>query len=118
MRNFWKGMFALGIDNQVVNVAKDAIWIRGAAIPDTANTTKPTPQWMVETLFGGVIPKEITFPAPNHTIAQVQEQAVRNLEINQDTYTPPDQIRKWVREWPVGLKIDPATLMGGPPAKK
>ena len=119
VRNFWKGMFTFGIDNTVVNVTKDAVWIREAAVPDTANTTKPSPQWMVQTLFGGVIPKEITFPPPAHTIAQVQEKSVRDLEIQPEKFTPPDQMRKWVREWPVGLKINPAALMGGakPPAK-
>ena len=52
-----------------------------------------------------------------HTIADVQEQAVRDLEIKSEVFTPPDQIRKWVREWPKDLKVDPAMLMGGPPAK-
>ena len=117
VRDYYKGMFSFGLDNQVVNVTKDAIWIRGAAIPDSATNTKPDPKWMVETLFGGVIPKEIVFPPPAHTVAAVQEQSVRDLEINQDTYTPPDQIRKWVREWPTDLKIDPAALMGPPPGK-
>ncbi|MGH9579318.1 MAG: guanitoxin biosynthesis MBL fold metallo-hydrolase GntH, partial [Terriglobales bacterium] len=68
VRNFWKGMVTFGIDNTVVNVTKEAIWIREAAVPDTANTTKPNPQWMVQELFGGVLPKEITFPPPAHTI--------------------------------------------------
>ena len=50
--------------------------------------------------------------------AAVQEQAVRDLELDQSQYTPPDQVRKWVREWPANLKIDPAALMGQPPDKK
>ena len=87
-------------------------------MPDTANTTKPTPQWMVQELFGGVVPKEIVFPNPPHTIAAVQEQAIRDLEIKPEVFTPPDQIRQWVREWPADLKIDPAMLMGTPPGKK
>ena len=66
-------------------------------------------------LFGGVVPKEITFPPPKHTIAAVQEEAVRKLEIAPDKFTPPDQMRPWVREWPAGLKVDPAKLMGPPP---
>ena len=117
VRTHYKGMFAFGIDHIVVNVTKDAIWIREAALPDTANTTKPSPQWLIETMFGGVIPKEIVMPKPAHTVATVQEQSVRDLEIKPEEFTPPDQIRKWVREWLVDLKIDPAALMGQPPGK-
>jgi ribonuclease Z len=117
VRTHWKGMFAFGIDLTVVNVTKDAIWIREAAMPDTANTTKPDPKWMLQEMFGGVVPKEIVFPKALHTIADVQEQAVRDLEISPDKFTPPDQIRPWVREWPADLKIDPAVLMGQPPQK-
>jgi len=92
----------------VVNLTKDAIWIREASIPDSANTARPDPKWMVQERFGGVVPKEIAFPPPAHTVAEVQEQAIRDLEIKPETFTPPDQIRPWVREWPVGLKVDPA----------
>ena len=118
VRTHYKGMFTFGIDHTVVNVTKDAIWIREAAVPDIANTTRPNPQWMVQELFGGVVPKEIVFPKPHHTIAAVQEQAIRDLEIKPEVFTPPDQIRQWVREWPADLKIDPAALMGTPPAGK
>ena len=112
------GMFAIGIDHTVVNVTKDAIWIREAALPDTANTTRPNPQWMVQEMFGGVVPKEITLPPPAHTVAEVQSQEIRDLEIKPDLFTPPDQIRPWVREWPKDLKINPAMLMGQQPEKK
>ena len=117
VRTHYKGMFAFGIDHQVVNVTKDALWIRQAALPDTANTTKPNPQWMVQELFGGVVPKEIVMPKPHHTIAEVQSQDVRDLEIKPEKFTPPDMIRPWVREWPTNLKMDPAMLMGQPPKK-
>ena len=67
--------------------------------------------------FGGVIPKEMVFPTPKVKISEIQEQAVRDLEIPPEKFTPPDQMRKWVHEWPAGLKIDPAALMGPPPQK-
>jgi ribonuclease Z len=118
VRCHWKGMFTFGIDHTVVNVTKDAIWIREAAIPETANTTRPDPKWMVNELFGGQVPKEIVFPPPKVTIAGIQEQAVRDLEIKPEEFTPPDQIRKWVREWPADLKMDPAALMWSPPGKQ
>ena len=118
VRTHWSGMFAFGIDLTVVNVTKDAIWIREAAIPDSANTTRPDPKWMVENMFSGQVPKEIVMPNPKVTIPDIQEQAIRDQEINPDVFTPPDQVRKWVTAWPTGLKLDPAALMGQPPEKK
>jgi ribonuclease Z len=118
VRTHYKGMFAFGIDHTVVNVTKDALWIREAALPDTANTTRPSPQWMIQEMFNGAVPKEITFPPPAHTIAEVQSQEVRDLEINPDKFTPPDQTRPWVREWPQNLTINPASLMGQVPPKR
>lgn len=115
VRNFWKGMFTFGLDNTVVNVTKEGVWICEAAVPDTANTTKPNPQWMVQELFGGVLSEEISFPPPAHTVPDVQEQAVRDFEITPEKFTPPGMMRKWVREWPTGIKFSPATLMGGKP---
>jgi hypothetical protein len=73
---------------------------------------------MVQEMFGGVVPKEITLPPPAHTVAEVQSQEIRDLEIKPDLFTPPDQIRPWVREWPKDLKINPAMLMGQQPEKK
>jgi hypothetical protein len=40
------------------------------------------------------------------------------MEIKPEQFTPPDQIRKWVREWPKDLKIDAAMLMGARPPTK
>ena len=112
LRTHWKGMFAFGMDHTVVNVTKEAIWIREAAIPDSANTTRPNPKWMVQEMFGGEVPKEIILPKPKFLVADNQEQAVRDLEIKPEEFTPPDQVRKWVREFPTDLKMDPAALLG------
>jgi len=79
VRTHYKGMFTFGIDYTVVNVTKDALWIREAALPDTANNTRPNPQWMVKELFGGVIPKEITFPPPKYTMAINVSQEIREM---------------------------------------
>ncbi len=117
VRTHYKGMFAVGIDHTVVNVTRDAIWIREAALPNTANNPRPNPQWMVKELFGGQVPKEMTFPNPTVRVADNVDQATFDLEIKPEKFTPPDQVRKWVREWPVDLKIDPAALMGQPPGK-
>jgi hypothetical protein len=49
---------------------------------------------------------------PKFLITDIQEQAVRDLEINPEQFTPPDQVRNWVREFPTDLKINPAALLG------
>ena len=118
VRTHWKGMFAFGVDRTVVNVTKDAIWIREAAIPGSANMPRPNPKWMVEEMFGGQIPKEITMPKPRFLVTDNQAQDIRDLEIKPEVFTPPDQIREWVRAWPTDLNIDPAALMGQQPEKK
>lgn len=114
VRLHYKGLFGFGIDNTVVNVTRDRIWIRDAVIPESANTAPPNPQWMIREMFDGKIPTE--FPKLKYTIAGNQEQSVRDLEIPPEVYTPKDQIRKWVREWPENLS--PAVLLGGPPSKE
>jgi hypothetical protein len=64
------------------------------------------------------VSKEIVLPRPAHTVADVQSRDVRDLEIKPEKYTPPDQIRPWVREWPTDIKMDPAALLGQQPGKK
>ena len=118
VRTHYKGMFAFGIDHTVVNVTKDAIWIREAALPDTANTTRPNPQWLVQEMFGGVVPKEIVLPPPAHTIADVQSQDVRDLEIKPDLYSPAGSDPPMGSRVAENLTINPAMLLGPPPQTK
>jgi hypothetical protein len=49
---------------------------------------------------------------PKDTVAGNQEQAVRDLEIDPALFTPKDQMRKWIREWPQDAK--PEDLMPQP----
>ena len=114
VRIHYKGMFVFGIDHTVVNVTKDRLWIREAALPDTANIARPTPQWMMQNIFGGKAPTVL--PRQQWTIAGNQEKAIRDLEIDPALFTPKDQMRQWVREWPEGLT--PADLFGGQMPKK
>ena len=119
VRTHYRGMFALGLDHQAVNVTKDAIWIREAALPETGNSTRPSPEWLLQTMFGGVRPTEpISLPDPAHTIPEVQSQAARDLEIDPRLYYPPSELRPFVREWPSGLRIPPAALLGRPPEQR
>jgi ribonuclease Z len=106
LRTHWKGMFAFGVDNTVVNVTKDAIWVREAAIPQSANTSRANPKWMIREMFGGQIPKELVLPKPPVSVADNQDRSIRDLEIKPEAFTPPDQVREWVREFPAGLTIE------------
>jgi ribonuclease Z len=90
-----------------VNVTKDGLWIREAALPEASNTARPNPQWMLKEQFGGVVPP--AFPPLTYTVRGNQEQAIRDLEIKPDAYTPEDQRRPEVREWPADMT--PGALM-------
>ncbi len=118
VRLCYKGFFSYGIDNVVVNVTKDRVWIREAAINDYAGVRSPDPQWMVRNMFGGRIPTEM--PKPKYTVKGNQEQAVRDLEIDPALFTPKDQMRPWVREFPPDAKLQDFIPMpaGGPQAPK
>ncbi|MGO9119277.1 MAG: guanitoxin biosynthesis MBL fold metallo-hydrolase GntH [Desulfomonilaceae bacterium] len=109
VRLYYKGLFAFGIDHTVVNVTRDRMWIRDAAIPVSANTAPPDPQWLIKEMYDGKIPT--AFPKLKYTVAGNQEQAIRDLEIQPEVFTPKDQIRERVREWPENLS--PAVLLGG-----
>ena len=117
VRMHYKGMFAFGIDHTVVNVTRDRLWIREAALPETANTARPSMEWLIENNFGGKLPTEMTIKNP---ILPNQEQSVRDLEFDPALFTPKDQMRPWARVslWPPEAKIKPAQLLGGAPASK
>lgn len=109
IRAHYTGLFAFGVDNVVVNVTKDAIWIRDAALPETANIARPDTQWMVQNNFAGTVPTDITVENP---ITATQEQSVRDLEIDASVFTPPDQVRPQARSTDDTLTMFPAQMMG------
>jgi ribonuclease Z len=110
VRMHYKGMFAFGIDHTVVNVTKDRLWIREAALPETTNTARPSMQWLLMNNFGGKIPTEMTIKNP---VLANQEQSVRDLEIDPALFTPKDQMREWARAylWPAESQLNPAELL-------
>jgi hypothetical protein len=69
-------------------------------------------------IIGNQVPKEMTFPNPTVRVADNVDQATFDLEIKPEKFTPPDQIRRWIREWPADLKINPAALLGQQPPPK
>jgi ribonuclease Z len=117
VRMHYKGLFAYGIDHTVVNVTKDRIWMREAALPETTNTARPSMEWLLQNNFGGRIPTE-TVHIRNPVLAN-QEQWVRDQEIDPALFTPKDQMRKWARasSLPPEIDVDPAQLSGAAMAK-
>ncbi|MGB7159533.1 MAG: hypothetical protein WBD40_15810 [Tepidisphaeraceae bacterium] len=68
--------------------------------------SRPTPREAVE-LFG-LTPTnlQVAFPDPRHNPADIQEQVVRDREIDPKKYYPPDVYREPQRNFPRGLKMD------------
>jgi ribonuclease Z len=77
----------------VVNVTKDAIWHREAALPGFAGQSLPNPA----ILFGDPLPVATgkgTVPQPRLPREQQPEQLNRDLEIDPKKYYPPDVYRE------------------------
>lgn len=113
VRMHYKGMFALGIDHTVVNVTKDRVWIREAALPDTTNTFRANPEWILHNQFDDKMPQEVMASNP---FLPVQEQYVRDQEIDPALFTPQDQIRRWAHPLPPHFPMNPASIQGLQPA--
>jgi ribonuclease Z len=114
VRMHYKGLFAFGIDHTVVNVTKDRVWLREAALPETTNIVRPDLQWLIQNQFDGKVPTEVTF---KNTIADNQEQSVRDLEIDPALFTPKDQMRQWARGFSGKVNLTDFFGGGSPPKK-
>jgi len=98
IRTHWDGLFLYGApDVVVVNVTKDAIWHRYAALPGFTGQSLPNPTL----LFGDPLPiatgKGIV-PQPRLPREQQQEQLTRDLEIDPKKYYPPDVYREPIKK--------------------
>ncbi len=110
IRSHWDGLFAFGIDVTVVNVTKDAIWVREAVLAESASAARPD----LMALFGedGHLPAEIAFPPIAYNRDAIQEQRTRDLEIDPHKYYPPEVYREPKPNFPPGMTIDTAKLLG------
>ena len=107
IRVHYNGLFQFGApDVVVVNVTKDAVWTRKAAIPEAGNMARPSPRDAIGLFDLSPTNLEVRFPNPRHTVADMQEQAVRDREIDPKQYYPPDLYREPQRNFPNGFKID------------
>jgi hypothetical protein len=108
IRAHWDGLFMFGLDLNVINVTKDAIWARQALVADGASVAAMDPRWFVPP--GQELPDEIEFPTPRNPREQQQEQFVRDLEIDPKLYYPTDAYRKPVQKWP-GVTLNPREML-------
>ena len=113
VRAHWDGLFCMGMDVTVVNVTKDAIWTRKAVLPSGSGMTPPMRELMAKAKMSGVQPPPtFTFPEPRLPREAQQEQATRDLEIDQKLIYPPDVYREQVQTWPKHYTLDIAAMLG------
>ncbi len=103
IRAHWDGFFAFGApDVMVVNVTKDAIWLRKAVLPGMVGTRIPDFRKVLGT---DELPEELALPQPRKPREMQQQQATRDLEIDPALYYPPD-----VKREPLTKLPDPLTM--------
>ena len=109
IREHWKGPFHLAApDGIVVNVTKDDIWIREGILPDYPNNRSPQ-----QDFSSGYF----VIPEPGTSRAEIQNQAIRDSEVDPAEYYPegyqPELLFEWPLEGPFVLPVDqmPATLL-------
>jgi len=109
VRMHYPGFFAFGIDHTVVNVTKDNLWIREAALPETTNTARASSEWLLQNQFDGQAPPPALAQNP---FIPIQEQYVRDQEIDPALFTPADQMRQWAHPLPPTFPLDPSKTLG------
>ena len=67
-------------DGVVVNVTKETVWTRQAALPESANSRRPSSATDLKQLFGGQIPETLTVSTPVYTMTD-QRSLVEGLGI-------------------------------------
>jgi ribonuclease Z len=111
IRSHWDGLFMFtGPDVQVLNVTKDAIWNREAALPDGAAIASLDPRWLVPP--GAALPDEIALPQPKLLREDQQDASLRDMEIDPHLYYPPDVEREQSSTWPEeGIRVNPKEML-------
>jgi ribonuclease Z len=109
VRSNFQGLFQFGgPDIQVVNVTKDEIWSREAAIPSGPAISPLDPRW----LMPAPLPEEVELPRPELPREEQQQQFLRDMEIDPHKYYPPDADRPPVQTWPEeGFSIHPREML-------
>jgi ribonuclease Z len=108
VRAHWDGLFMFGLDLNVINLTKEAMWVRQAVIADGAAPASMDPRWFVPE--GEKLPETIEFPTPRRPRETQQEQFVRDLEIDPKLYYPEDAYREPTQTWP-GITLNPREML-------
>jgi ribonuclease Z len=111
IRSHWDGLFMWGgPDVQVLNVTKDAIWAREAALPDGPAVASMDPRWFIPE--GAKLPEKMEMPQPKMQREAQQEQFLRDMEIDPHKYYPEDVDRAQVQSWPEeGMSLEPRKML-------
>jgi len=92
VRHHWSGPFQFGApDMIVVNVTKESIWVREGVLPEYPSLAPPK---------FDVSAGHLAIPAPSNTRESIQNQAIRDAEIDPTEYYPPDYYPDLLTEWP------------------
>ena len=108
VRTHWDGLFQFGApDGVVVNVTKEAIWTRKAALPESTNFARPSKEEAMELFDISLTHTTVDFPNPRHArFTDIEGPVPRNVEYDARLYYPPDVYRKPNPVWPKDFKID------------
>ena len=98
VREHWKGPYHFGApDGIVVNVTPDKIWVREGILPDHPNSRAPQ--------FDMRDGSDFRVPMPKHQRADIQQQEIRDLEIDPGLYYPKDYYPELMTVWPVDRDV-------------
>jgi hypothetical protein len=112
IRAHWDGLFLYGApDVVVVNVTKDAIWARRAALPGLTGANVPHPRELLQ-LGDGPLPDFVPVPQPKLPREEQQEQYTRDIEIDPKKYYPEDVYREPLTKLPEDLGFTKKDLEG------
>ncbi len=93
VREHWKGPYHFGApDGIVVNVTKDQIWVREGVLPDFPNSKAPQQD------FGN---GQLIIPLPPTSRKEIQNQEIRDQQLDPALYYPEGYYPQLLEEWPV-----------------
>ena len=93
VREHWKGPYHFGApDGIVVNVTKDQIWVREGVLPDFPNSKAPQQD------FGN---GQLIVPLPPTSRKEIQNQEIRDQQLDPALYYPEGYYPQLLEEWPV-----------------
>lgn len=93
VREHWDGPFHFGApDGVVVNVTPDKIWVREGVLPDYPNNRAPQYD------FGN---GQLVVPQPTTSREEIQNQGIRDTEVDPSEYYPEGYEPELLMKWPV-----------------